>query len=565
MSSSRPLLWARCHVADAVALALILLLVFVFYCPRANPLESRYVYFADPFERERSLYNPECDDTFTRKQWESISPVSCLLARAAMALFRDDPGKAVLTRHMSIIFASAIATYLLSRLYLAWPTALLVSVFLFCGRVLLPPARGLGLSHIHLLIPLSLVLLRALSLVSETARPELLKLCALVAGSVSIACIYVLGCHETIYAAACAAMGLTAAGIWWIIRSIRKRRVVFRPALNVLATFVLGAAMGVGLMWMIHRGLPERVGPSDLRDMILYESYRKAVMRDVDKEPGHLRDRPAVWRGTFIAGRYLTPYGRHHENLFLYPGDGFNGIIPLFLVPGLAIGLIAPVCRVLHRPKARPSPVDREGRHFDFFVVLLLCLFLAALATGADAKPTRYTYSILAILIVGGRGYERLFRWLDTWIKGRSARPGHRRRQAWQALCLVCVPLLALAGMRLKKNYDDLGVYLSEYAHQIPTIALWPTMEEALRQPRDREVAVYCPVPPVLRHPAVGLRLSFRLPPNVHLVSDRKKLAAFAPETLILRPRTMPKFSPYYFTARRNWPGATPQQDAAAR
>lgn len=551
---------AKGRILDAVCLAAILLLVGVFYYPTRRPLESRYVYFADPFERARLVYGPECAPTFRRFDWEEHSPLATLLARYSLTLFPDDPGRAVLAMHLSLVFVSAAATFLLARLYVSTPVAFFVTALLFCGRTSLPITRGLGVTTVHLLVPLSLLALYAFHEMGRRPCPIFRKAVFILTAGACLACIYVLGCHETFYGAGCLALGLAVVLIRWVVKSIAARRLRLGPLPGLCMAFVLAAGMGIGMMAAVWRGLPEDRDRTGLSEMIGYKTLRKGVDRDLENETRSTESRRRVWRGTFLDGRYLTRYGRHHENAFLCRGPGFNGIIPLFVIPGFLIGLVGLSVRAKRALGLRDGGPTALERLFVLFLGVLLALFVGAFAASADPKPTRYTFSIFAVLVLSAQGYEWLFQRINARCRGRAKskapdKPTEARAVSWLAVSVVCAPLLFLAGMRLRKNYLDLGTYVREYEHQIPTIALGPALDKALAHRGDHVVVVYCRVPALLRHPAVGLWMKFRVPSTIRLVDVPSVLATLPPTTTVITVKTIPSCSIYHLQ-KRNWPNA---------
>ena len=543
---------------DLLALIILLLLVSLFYHPEAHPLQSRYVYFADAFERAAHLVNPEYDGTYQRHQWEGYSPFSVLWARCFVFLFPDDLGLAVLVAHMGLVLVAATATFLVGRLYLSTAASFLVATLLFCGRVLLPLARGMGRTEIHLLIPLSLLFLVAVSHLLDGAAIARRKWAWIALASTCLACIYLLGCHETLYAATClGGVGLFFVGRW-LVRSVRVGRLLPGPPRALMIMLFLAAFLGIGLMAAVRYGIPKEQNPEPFPKLITYRSFAEGVSKDVRSELSLRSPKIAVYRGTFLEGRYLTEWGRHHENTFLHPGRGFNGILPLFLLPGLAIGLVCFFRGVKSVWCAPAKGVAQRGRFFILFLLVLLLLFIVMLGTTGDPKPTRYTYCAYALYVLAAWGYERLARWINARLPlagGRAATADEpqSRRLSWPALGLVILPLLFFGGLRLHKNYRDLQSYFEEYAHQIPTIALAPALEKALAEAKTNEVAIYCPAAKrTFWHPAVGLWMKFQPPGNIRVVSTEEELAALPPETKVVVPETMPHPS-YYWVPRHRW------------
>ena len=118
---------------------------------------------------------------------------------------------------------------------------------------------------------------------------------------------------------------------------------------------------------------------------------------------------------------------------------------------------------------------------------------------------------------------------------------------------MVALPVALLAGGGIWKNHVDLQAYLREYAHQIPTAVLGPLLDRAAAEAVDAPVAVHCDVPQLARHPAVGLYVGFRLPPNVRLTHSQPLLRLLPPGTPVHRAHGIPPRG-LYPLRRSRWP-----------
>jgi len=538
------------------ALAALVCLVWLFYFPRGDPLESRYVYYADVFERAGHLLNPDYQGGYHRLSWERISPFSTLVARTTLYLFA--PGHAVLVMHVGIVGVALLATYLASRLYLSMVGSFFVTILIFCDRVLLPLARGLGVTSVHLLIPLSLIFLACLPRLLDRSTTVRRALAPAALGGIVLAVIYLLGSHEVVFATACGALAVAWAAARWTVRSIRAKRVMPGPPRALVLSSAIAAVVAVTLMAVVWSGLaPQRGGHPSFFMGLTYTSFLRRSMSDVTAEShAGLVEKLAVWRGTFIEGRYVTERGMHHENTFLYPGRGFNGVLPLFLVPGLLIGaaVFARQWRAALRGPAGLIPLPR--RLLLHFVFLLLVLFVATMALTDDPKPTRYTFWVFAVYVLTAWGYEAMVRWLGRWWAirrlGRAPQTPSKQGGAslWAAI-VVCGPLAVLLGMRLAKNYLDLQAYRVEYARQIPTLRLDTALAEVTGTDDTRLAALVCGMethspknPPRrhhLSHPAIGLKLGYR---TDRFVEGPEQIAGLAAGTRLVVP--MATSSPLY-------------------
>ena len=104
--------WPR----DALYLAVLLALTAVFYLPEADPLASRYMYYADNFERAAAYLNPAYNNEYIRYAWECYAPMWVILSPERIArLFGQPGGHGVL--------ALSVGTHGRGRRSITWPTA----------------------------------------------------------------------------------------------------------------------------------------------------------------------------------------------------------------------------------------------------------------------------------------------------------------------------------------------------------------------------------------------------------------------------------------------------------
>ncbi len=576
-------------ILDTLLLAAIVILVCWFYYPKTTPLKSTYVYYADSFERAGHIYNSEYQSEFKRYSWENYSPLQTLLARLSSTVFSDEPGHALLLMHMCVVLISATATYILNRQFLSVALSFLTTALLFCDRTLLPVTRGLGMTQAHLLIPLSLLFILTLPRIMNPSGAIIRKAVWIALSATCLAGVYLLGNHETFYGAFCLGLGVCIMVGWRTVRPVFSRHIpvtdsrsafarlarfareldfpraqlrsfftTFSRLRFLLITVSLALALAVGGMVAVQRGIPERLGRTPLWSLLTYEHLGSLSLTDAKKESSQdLAFKLQVLKGTFLEGRYLTPLGLNHENCFLPPGPGFNGIIPLFLLPGLVIGLVCYVRKTYSAARQRHDPVPGGDELYLLFLGVLLIFFAVMIVSGADPKPTRYTYAIYAIYVIGLWGYEHL----AFLLKGRLDKYGSQNQRArWgraaslTAACLVFIPLTALLTLRLQKNYRDLQTYLFEYSHQIPTIALGPILDKALALSSDSHIAILLPQNPRYGlHPSVGMYTRFRLPSNIHFVSSKDEWNSLPAGTDVIQPEVMPGPG-YYGHPRWRWP-----------
>ncbi|GEM_PF-2244864 len=515
------------RLPDIAALFALLVLAFLFYFPSAGPLESRYMYYSDAVERSLSICNPDYDNSFQRNKWETFSPLATLIMNISMRFLHERPETAVMTAHMGTIVLSAVALYLLCRLFMSAIAAFSTTALIFCGRTLLPLAYGLGQSNIHILLPASLgAVFFASSALAPGKNPR--RKLHILAASACLAAIYCLGNHETVYAAASAFIAATALSAAWLARSIRNKRPASGPPRAFYSLAATSAVMGVLLMAASRSAIPQRQEPAPLLKMLAYHTFLQPTISDATSESKtRSKDRLRVLQGSFVSGEYLTEYGRHHEHTFLRPGPGFNGIIPLFIPPGFIFGF------AFLLKETRRSRLDKENslslvrwRWFLFFILTLLAFFVLTAATSMDPKPTRYTFSVFAVLVAGVWGYEYAPRVLAGMIARLLGGSGIRLERALKTVSSIL--LLVFLGAHIHKNYLDLKTYEQEYAHQIPSAYFNPLIDMAYEAAEGKDAAIlfYTGDRPnkFNSHVSLGIKQSCGVPPNIRFVRNRKEV-----------------------------------------
>jgi hypothetical protein len=362
----------------------------------------------------------------------------------------------------------------------------------------------------------------------------------------------------------------------WLYGSIRAKRVLPGPAAAFSSNFLIAAVLGFAAMTAIHFSVPAQQKPEPLWRMILYANWMKGAAADVSSESFNApADKLLVLAGTFAKGKYLTRHGNHHENTFLYPGPGFNGIVPLFLLPGLLLGLVRFSREAKRSLRNKEDPLMNKQRYFLFFIFVLMLFFLMTVVASSDPKPTRYTYSIYAVYVIGVWGYESLPDMIER-IKKRLFKRGEELSSACRqapseadvessdatarfARYAVVVFLLIFVGLHLRKNYSDLEMYIEGYAHQMPAIYIDPLFEKAVGASGGEETAiVYAPLNKhanITMHPSLGIRQNCMLPPNVRVIYDPDEIKRIPEKTklVLIRPEGLPPESLYYVPTW-DWP-----------
>jgi hypothetical protein len=533
-------------VIDFIALCGVLFVILAYYYPEHHPLQSRYLRMAGAFERSAFIINPGYDGTFHRYPGEAMFPFLTLASRISISIFRDSLPTAILVMVMSIVRVATIATFGLSRLYLSTLTTSWVTIFLFCGRVVMPIARGIGNVSMLLMFPFSLVFVHALP---KTMDSTLLRwkrwLWIGVAGS-SFGAIYYLGSHESIFGLFCVAVGGAIGLALWAWRSNRAghllpwRRGIFTSMAIAGSAF----AIVIILALVLRHGMPEAQNPANFLQVLTLERMRVGAKDDVLVGLDYpLESKPDLLYATFVAGRYPLDYvRRRHEDTFLSPGSGFNGILPIFLFLGFVLGLREFYRRVR---TAMSRSEQLEHANDDYFLLLLatqLIAFVVAVVLIEDPKPTRFTFSVYAIYILTIWGYQALAGWLAERIKSPTL-------SRW-AVSSLWIALCVLSGLRLVKNYRDLQTYKVEFAHQIPTIALQEILDGALSNP-DQHIRIYGPEA-MVTYPAIGMWLRFRVPDNLELVWDQQDLADPPPGARLFY-MVAPSYNRGYYEPYSRW------------
>ncbi len=514
------------RLPDIAALFALLVLAFLFYFPSNGPLESRYMYYSDAVERSLSICNPEYDNSFQRNKWETFSPLATLIMNISMRFLHERPDAAVMAAHMGTIVISVVALYLLSRLFMSSLAAFSTTALIFCGRVLLPLAYGLGQSNIHILLPASLGAVFFASCALAPGKNPRRKL-NILAAAACLAAIYCLGNHETVYAAACAFIAATALSAAWLARSIRNKRPAYWPPKAFYSLAATSAVMGVLLMSASRSAIPQRQEPAPLLKMLAYHSFLQPTIGDATSESKtRSKDRLRVLQGSFVNGEYLTEYGRHHEHTFLRPGPGFNGIIPLFIFPGFIFGVAFLISEARRFRENRESPGNRRQQWFMFFIWVLLAFFALTAAASMDPKPTRYTFSIFAVFAVGVWGYEYAPRVLASMIARLLGGSGIRLERVLKIVSSIL--LLIFLGAHIHKNYLDLKTYEQEYAHQIPSAYFNPLIDMAYAAAEGKDAAILFYTGDRSNkfnsHVSLGIKQNCGVPPNIRFVRNRKEV-----------------------------------------
>jgi hypothetical protein len=519
------------HAVDILALGVVLVLGMLFYVPRTNPLESRYMYYADSFERAAREVNPDYTSKYRRWAWESYSPFQTLMARYTLRAFRSDLATAVTVMHVGLALSAGILAYVANRFFFGPIASLYITILLMYDRSLMPVARGLGVMTVLMLTPLLLVFIYGLSCTQDRALPRRRRVISIICLALSGGLIYSLGGHETLYAVPTllAFAGLLCLG--WLVRSVRARRRAPGPTVASLIGVASAGAVAVGLIALTCGGIAPQQKPVSFSNVLTYRDFVGKAMQDVERETGELtKDRGLLWKSTFVEGKYLTGYGRHHANTFLYPGPGFNGMLPLFVYPGFVIGLCVFGWRIARRLRARPP--DSNQRSQGYFLLLntvLLTIFVAVMLLSSDAKPTRYTPCVYVVFALSALGYQRAYALISGVVAGREpffARLGARRR--FQARRVVAGALVLVVGffvlLRLNKNYRDLDSYIRHYACEVPTIGLSQFVAQATSSYSSSCVVIANRHVRKKAHPAVGMLLRYEdLPPNLFVINPTQK------------------------------------------
>ena len=527
------------RAVDILALGVVLALGVLFYVPETNPLESRYMYYADSFERAAGSINPEYVDEYRRYGWEQKYPLMTLLARQVLIAFPDDPATAVTVLHFGLALAAGILAFFANRLFFGTLASLYITILLLYDRSLMPVARGLGVMGVLLLAPLLLVFIHSLLRTQDRALPRRRRIAPVILLALSGGLIYSLGGHETLYAvpSLLAFGGLLCVG--WFVRSVRARRLAPGPTVTSLIGLAAAGAVAFGFIVATHVGIAKRQGPYALPDMLWHRSFLASAMDDVRTEMTRRDSLYQRWKATFYDGSHRTrqAYGARHENTFLHPGPGFNGMIPLFVYPGLVVGLGMLGRWIVRRLRSHSrEPGDQPQDYFLLLNTVLLGVFAAVMVTTNDPKPTRYTPCVYPIFALSAIGYQQLYdtiRRAVTWrgwsrIRLIANDRSTAGRVAAGALLLV---VGVFATVRLHKNYRDLGSYLDRYLWQISTEGLPPLLEKARTEYASKPVFF---VRGRWSRPAVGLLVGYETMPNITFLKTRQAREMQFPEDAVV-------------------------------
>lgn len=523
-----------------ISLGILFFLTYLFYYPETNPMESRYSYYPDSFERFANIINPDYSGNFRRYKWEFHSPFRTLLTRASIFLFQDNWGNAVLALHFGTALIASFLTFRANKQFFCLLSALGISMLLLFDRAIMPVVRGLGVITPLFLIPLALIAIHNFARTQDMSRQDYKNgkwLASALKLGVCIAVMYSLGGHETIFFISVLCVFLAFIGIEWVVQKKLYKSIPSGPTLASIAGLVIAVTLILAIFsstYLLIDKKQER--PSSFGNFIIMNNYSKKSLEDIKIEPKLAKTRHLeVLKGTFIEGRYLTEFGSHHENVFLYPGEGFNGIIPLFIFPGFLVGLLYVIKRFIsiYLPQGNEK-IDRSEKYFIFFLMALFAQFCAIAYLSFDPKPTRYTFCIYAILATSALGYEKIIHKLKAFTEKWVVNSQNNRKKpflqvlpsgvAFVALLLVFAALTS----RLTKNHNDLEAYFEEYRYQLLSITIKPVLEEAIHLPQKLFVIYH----PRIKEPAIGMLLGFKVPKNIILIKSRNKVEQAAKRAL---------------------------------
>jgi len=553
---------------DLLALFLLTGLTWIFYYPETDITHSRYAYFFDAFERAATSVNPDYSNFYARYLWEEYSPFQTLAARYSLTIFKNDISAAMTLVYFGTAMTAAFLTFSANRIYFTAIPALLITVLILFDRTLLPISRGLGLTQTLLLIPAAIFATHHLALLQSNIEDRFRKYRSMAVVTTSLALIYLLGGHEMFYGFFFFFLFAIILSGLWIIDFIRKFNKISEAAkgeyiTHLIATWkkrrpfgltsgtglalLLAMAVGIFLLLITYSGIagPQAnisrdSGTKNMLDIITYMKFFRSAQDDMVKEPVMAlvnQNKIQGLRGTFVEGRYLTEFGKHHENTFLYPGKGFNGIIPLFLLPGMMIGLFI-VLKDFYRlafSTSVPPPITKK--YFIVLNITLLVLFFITMLLNYDPKPTRYTFYIYPIITASMIGYTTVFKSLLKMGRKPSATPqtssaNNPTKYSFVFMFFALILILYFSGGRLTKNYKDLHSYYEIYKYQIPLNILDPVLKRIEFEPDTRRISVVAN----LYMGSIGLAYNFKkwFPDNVTLHKNYKHAKRMAPEGSLL-------------------------------
>lgn len=513
---------------DIAALCILLSVVTLFYYPETDPLTSRYVFHADSFERAAIHVNPDYKTFYKYIEWESRSPLHTLLARYSLILFTDNLAYAVVFLHLGAALLGAVLNYITNRYFLSVLPSFFISLFLMTGRTHLPIVRGLSHIGVLFLIPFALIFIHNLAITQDRSRREK-QLIPIMLVAVSLAVMYCLGNHEVVFAMTFLFGFALLLLLEWIVKSKREKRFLHGPTLSSVWSGAWGVVLSIIILAWTCFGIHEEQLPTKFDEVLTYDAFMKKVFEDVEIEPALARKNPlAVFLTPFVEGRYmpeleLTRHGKIHENTFLYPGEGFNGIIPLFILPGFLIGLGALAKNFVLLFKSNPGKeIPRRTKYFIMLHVVLLGLFLVTMILSGDPKPTRFTFFIYSIFALSAQGYEilaqRIGHFGGKWMGQSSKTVNNSKLPSFVVAGILLLFVSFATVMRLKKNYKDLQTYFHVYRNQILSYVIKPVIDKARTEHASKTVYIFHRK---ARHPSVGMLLGFKTVKNVRLSNLR--------------------------------------------
>ena len=508
---------------DLSIVLLITVFVFIVYFA-GNPISgSTALYYADTFERSANYTYPNYKGAFFRIDWESLSSTSVIVSRLCTSVFPDSP-EIILSIYLILFIAvGTVGTYLLLRAYLGRFESILVTVFFVCGRTLLGATAGLGLVPILCHVPCLLLFLFAWRQIYQHEGIFRLIAWSLISG-IALALSLGLGIHETITTIFMVVGLMVLNSIRATVNLIcRGHSIPWRSVIFVIIALLFTVIIDLSLVWGLKKTSVTR--DAHYFSKALFHKYAfQAGHKDIEEESdiAGLTHLFKTLYGSFVAGDYLDSHGSWHRNTFLPPSRGFNGIIPLALLPGLLVGSATLSRRYLRKMFALyNSRISVQSPHhnvnvtqqvrIEAFCSCLLVLFLLTAVISRDPKPTRYTLSILGILLISVRG----------WVLGVSyARRRWNSYRVHTVIILVIALVGLLAGNRLVKNAIDVGIYRKVYAFQTPASIIVEAMKKAGIAERPNDVTFvaqddYDFDQYSRKHPSMGFILGWREPLKV--------------------------------------------------
>lgn len=526
---------------DILAALLVVALFATFYWPEVEPAtQSRYAWYSDGFERVATLLNPDYTNEFHVLHMETQGPLITLVSWASLRTFMPDVETAFFFYIISFLtFAVTMTHWAIRRFYATIP-ALFLSVFILCDRTLMPVSRGIGIMNVLLLIPAMLLFLRHLAYSQNRALPIQKRLRSALIMALNLALMFWLGGHEIFFAifTLFGFCGLLA--LEWLWLRLARRGKPSGP------TDTTCFAVGLGLILVVIFFLSVRalVDPQQNR-YSLKETFTlgQAGERGMDKIALKFKDmqaegktglrwelyfRKRVFESTFIEGKTLSIApgvlpSRFHEHTYLYPGAGFNGIVPLFALPGFLLGLMLFLREWMAYLRSlrtgSPGPI-RIRKYLLLLYLILLMSFIGQFLVSVDSKPSDRTFGILAILALTAEGYTWLIHIISRFARHllRAKMPslsGTRCVGSLVSMILVILPLLIFSSLRITKNYRDLQDYFRAYADQIITKDYAPIFRLATDVLPNKQIHIID-----LYHEMrseTGLLFNYSLPDNLHL------------------------------------------------